>query len=277
MEFNHIIKLSAEELYQKALEFKKVKDYDNYAMHITMSANHNYKLAQDILAHPNDNDFSKQNHSITKHFYKATKDYSQSTYYLGFIYECGYGVKQSNKKARKLYEMAVEKDNGDAMNNLGIMYDVGIGIDKDYDKAIELYNKAIAKGNNCAIFNLAIVYETVESIRDYNKARELYEMGVIKDDVDCLNNLIILYKNTNFKTNKQNVIDYFLKINKLDRLKEIYNYDDYVIQLITDNNKLTKNTTSLKRKIDELETHIMASPDGELYFEAKNNWNANVK
>ena len=74
MEFGHIIRLAPEELYIKALEFQQSKDYDNYCMYMTMSANYGYKLAEDNLHHDYDKEnlYQYQNHLNTKPFYEQT-------------------------------------------------------------------------------------------------------------------------------------------------------------------------------------------------------------
>ena len=51
---------------------------------------------------------------------------------------------------------------------------------------------------------------------------------------------------------------------------QIIQLQDYCIELIKDNNKLNK-------KIYELESHIKASPDGELYFQVINDWEKKFK
>ena len=56
-----------------------------------------------------------------------------------------------------------------------------------------------------------------------------------------------------------------------------------MIQLIKDYRKqiiliveLQRENTEYKKEINELKTHIMASPEGELYFEAKKRWDINT-
>ena len=308
MQFDHIIKLSPEELYEKALEFKKINDIDNYYIYMTMSANYNYKLAEDEL----ENDYKlklhvKQNHSNTIKFYEVTKNYSYSANYFGYMYDSGQDITQDYSKAIELYEVAIAKGNAYAMSNLGIIYGNGEGVIQDHNKAKELYERAILKGNSTAMTNLAYMYNHGNGVtqnynkavelyqmavekgcgismnnlaymysrgngvtQDYNKSIEIYQMAIEKGRITSINNLVIIYKKT--KTNKQDIINYFLKINQQDRLKDIYKYDDYDIQLIVDYSKLTKKITEFEKKINELETHIMASPEGELYFEAKEHW-----
>ena len=311
MEFDHILKLSAQKLYEKALQFKESKkDYDNYCIYMTMSANYGYKLAEEDL----DNDYTgpklhtKQNYKDTIKFYEETKDYSYSANYLGYIYndESNILMRQDNDKAMELYEIAIKKGNKHAIHNLACMYEnpqnvshnfnkarelfemsvnkgnsysvtslaqmysKGKGVDQDHKKAKELYEMGVIRGNFVAIHNLALMYEKGEGVlTNPDKARELYEMAIEKGDMEEVDQLTRLYRLTDLKNDKEKVISYYTKINKMDRLKEIYNFDDNHMQLIVNNNKKEEKINKLKRKIKELKTHIMASPEGELYFEAK--------
>ena len=278
MNFDHIIKLSPKELYDKALEFLKDEDYDNYCMHIKMSANYSYKLAEDYIQTEYKQISENYNYSTIKLFYEATKQYKYSVNGLGYMYKNGKGVIKDYIKAKELYEQGIEKGCHTSINNLGIMYHNGEGVTQDYNKAKELYELAIKKGGGHAYIYLGILYHNGKGVtQDYNKAKELYEMAIAKNIMDAMDNLVLLYKTTDLKNDKEYVINYFLKINELDKLKEIYNYDDYHIQLIMDNDKLMKKIAESDKKINELEAHIKASPDGELYFQAKESWDKSVQ
>lgn len=193
MDFDHIIKLSPEILYEKALEFRQLQDYDNYCMHIIMAANHDYKLAIDAYCNNgNFNFFQKQNYLNTKKFYKMTQNYGFSAYYLAHMYEYGCGVSKHYGKAKKLYEMAIIKDNTFAMNSLAWLYCYSSGVTQ----------------------NLV-------------KARELYELAIENGCPDALENLTNMYEEDNIKNDTEYAINYFSKINKLEQLKKIYGYNNY--------------------------------------------------
>ena len=347
--FDHIIKLSPEELYKKALQFKEVNDYDNCIIYMTMSANYEYQLAQDQLRDDHFyNKFTRKiNYSNVKSFFEATQEYRYSLnhlatlycngttveqdynkakelyevaikkghptsmYNLGLLYYYGRGVTKDYNKAKELFEIAISKDNADAMNVLGNMYYYGQNVVSDYDKAKELYEKAITRGNTDAMSRLGTMYKYgrgVEQdrkkaeelyelavskgsshaminlgnmykgggpmVQNYYKARELFELAITEDtlEISHINALTSLYVTTNLKNDKQYAIDYFLKINHQDKLKEIYAYDDYDIQMIIDNKKRAVEIAQLIKENSELRVHIMASPNGELYHEAKESW-----
>lgn len=350
LEYEHILKLSAQELHKKALEYKNRKDYDNYCIYMIMSANYNYKLAEDDLYddYINKGSHYKQNYNVTLKFYEKTQEYSYSANYLGYMYNGGFGVYKNIVTALLFYKKAIGKNNKLAIVNLAHIYYLGddllssnyekaIGLlelpiikdfsvsyillarmygnenynNKNYTDAIKLYTlaidkgdsrgmyylgkayfdgeldlqkdsikgkelleKAIIKGNTFSMFHLANEYSIGNNIKkDLIEARKLYE-SVIDNSVECLVNaaiekLISLY-NTDLKEQKEYAINYFLKINKPEKLKEIYKYDDYHIQLLKENYKI-------KKELNELKTHLEASPEGKLYLEAKEEWDINQK
>ena len=255
MEFDHIINLSPEKLYEKALEFESSEDHDNYAIYLKMSANYGYKLAENaILNRANMCIGSNENYSKTKLFYETTKSYGYSANTLGYIYLNGRGVERDLDKVKELFEIGCSKNNVLAMYNLSYIYYYGLGVPVDYDKAEELCKSSFERG-----------YEIAFNLLSY-----AYRMNIFKKD-------------------KMEIINYFHKINKPKKVKQIFGYDDYTLELIINNYKITKENSELANKISELankitelenknndlETHIMASPDGPLYFEAKENWHAN--
>lgn len=263
MDISYIITLSRKELYDRALIYKENKNYDGYCIYIIMSANLNYKLAQSELsdAYNNQSIHLKQNHSVTLKFYEATQQYGYSLHYLGHMYHYGLGVKKDFKKAKELYEKAIDKGNHHAICDMGLMYEKGYGVKQDYIKAKELYEiagalnnssalsnlgilyelnlilspnyqnnpskelfeKSIELGNASAMNNLANIYYTGHNIaKNIIKARELYEMAIAKGNTVAITNLCILYRKTDLKNDAEYVINYFKKINREDLLKEIY-------------------------------------------------------
>ena len=161
-DFAKILKLSGKELYDESQIFKRLNDYDNYWIYLTMSANYNYERAQSEL----DTDLCKtelhlkQNHLATIKFYEATKEYHFSKDYLNYMHESVESiiqqridnidecVKQEYSKQKESYEKAIEQGDINAMNDLAIMYRDGApGIRKDRAKALELFKLAGDKGN----------------------------------------------------------------------------------------------------------------------------------
>lgn len=287
----HIFHHSSEELYTKSLQYKQDEDYDNYAIYLTMAANYGCELAQTMLF--NDADMKKQHYSNTLEFYIRTayvydniiygkkvdnfcNKNGYSIAYLGYMYDFGYGVTQNVLKSLELHEKAIIQGVAYSMNSLGYAYDHGTVVVKDYIKAVELFEMAVKKGYSHAMSNLAIMYQYGAGVTEnLIKAIELYEMAINKGDNDVIHNLVILYKDNKDEIDKDIVINSLSKINQLDCLKKIYGYNDDCISYIKKVLNHEKEIDELKKENDELTKHIMASPDGELYFEAKKHWDEN--
>lgn len=346
MAYNHIISLSAKELYDRALIYKNDKDYNNYSIYMTMSANYGYELAKEDLHDDYDNYelYHNQDYSITKKFYEFTQDYGYSLMYLGYIYEFEdedrdydkaknfyeLAIKKGNvpsinnlavmyrdgrvttpdfQKAKELFKIAIIKGYMESINNLGTMYykgkDVKLNINKariyfqmgidggssyamtclgkiyynehNYIKAKELWEMAIKKGNVHALNQLGLLYKRGQVIkRNFNRAKKLFELAIDKGNLDCINDLVDLYGQKNSANDVGYVINYFLKIEQAARLKQIYKYKNSEIEIFKEWYNLKIENNEQKNLIAEYEAHIMASPDGKLYFEMKADWDVKV-
>jgi len=96
---------------------------------------------------------------------------------LAHRYEDGSGVKQSDKKANELYEMAAKRGSATAQYNLGISYHKGMhGVTQSSKRAIEFYTLAANQGAADAQYNLGTMCangdEGIE--KSYSKAREWF-------------------------------------------------------------------------------------------------------
>jgi TPR repeat protein len=272
-----ILAKSPEKLYQDGLKYLDEKDYDMCIMHMTMAANYDYAAAKEWLFvdyETYDGIHLKQNYSITKQFYENTVEYGYSADYLGYMYHTGEGVPQDYTKAKKLYEMAIEKGVLSAMNNLGFMYNHGEGVPQDYAKAKELYKMSVEKGNVDAMNNLGYMYQYGGVPQDYTKAKELYEMSAEKGNVTAIENLGKLYKSTDLKNNMDMAIDSSIKIGKPELLTAIYGCTDMMAKRLC---QLRSDNQLLKDEVQLLKAHIDASPDGELFLETLASWTSLTK
>jgi TPR repeat protein len=97
-------------------------------------------------------------------------------------YREGEGVKQSDKKAIELYEMAAKRGNATAQYNLGLCYRQGShGLTQSSTKAIEYYTLAAEQGHANAQSNLGVMYASGDGIEtSYSKARELWTKAALQ-------------------------------------------------------------------------------------------------
>ena len=174
---------------------------------------------------------------------------------LGVLYKSGLGVKRDKAKGKELYEKATSLGSDTAMSNLGHMYEE----DKDYTKAIELYEKSIKENNKNAMIKMAKLYQNGLGVSiDLNKAKDLYEKAIkgylqnpqvyTNEIVSTLTQLCQLYqKNNDLKKDVDHVVNYFNEINKIDYIKTIYGFDDFVMSLLRENIKLKKKNDEIKK------------------------------
>lgn len=74
---------------------------------------------------------------------------------IGTMYHFGYGVEVDYKRAKDLYERALEYGNGEAANHLGRLYLNGEGVEKNPVRAREYYKLSCDNGYSFACkFNI---------------------------------------------------------------------------------------------------------------------------
>ena len=192
---------------------------------------------------------------------------------LGKLYSDGKSGVQNYGKAKELFETAIELGSISAISLLANLYCYGKGVPKDFKKAKELTQMAVDKGDVNALVVLGLMWqEGTGGEKDIKEARKLFEAALEKNHPTALNRILILYRDTDLKNDRAYVIDYFNKINKLDRVKLIYKYDDWVIDLIKENLEMKNRIKGLENDNSEMQDHIMASPEGSLFFEAREDW-----
>lgn len=87
-----------------------------------------------------------------------------------------YGDLEKYDEAIKCYEMAIKKDDPEAMNSMGLLYQHGFGVKRDINKAVKLYQDSASKDGVGGLINLGLMYEEGLGLpQSYEKAIELYE------------------------------------------------------------------------------------------------------
>jgi len=83
----------------------------------------------------------------------------EARYYLGTMYEAGYGVPRSYEKALELYRSAGDQGYVPAQYHLGLLFENGEGVGRDYTIAFEWYKRAAERGYAPAQINLGLLYQ----------------------------------------------------------------------------------------------------------------------
>ena len=111
----------------------------------------------------------------------ASTGNSEALYWVGLIYNNGWGVSQNYTQAISWYRKAAEAGNAKAMTNLGVMYEKGHGLRMDLTQAVRWYQKAADADDENGMNNLGVMYENgsgglpqddIQAISWYRKAAD---------------------------------------------------------------------------------------------------------
>jgi serine/threonine protein kinase/TPR repeat protein len=102
----------------------------------------------------------KQSDEESVYWYRkaAEQRHVQAQYNLGLAYEYGRGVTKNNFEAVRWYKQAAEQGHANSQNRLGIMYALGRGVDQDYAQAVAWYRKSADQKSPNAQKNLGDMY-----------------------------------------------------------------------------------------------------------------------
>ena len=89
---------------------------------------------------------------------------AQCQYTLGYLYFYGQGVAVDHKKARLWLEKAAAQDQPNAVGSLGVMYIDENGVTPSWRRARELYQRAIELGNSAAVENMQNLTEGIQNV-----------------------------------------------------------------------------------------------------------------
>jgi len=110
---------------------------------------------------------------------------------LAARYSNGVGVKQSNKKAVELYEMAAKRGSATAQAILGQLYKQGRhGLTQSSTRAVQLYTLAAEQGHSQAQYAFGYMYANGDGIEtSYSKARELWTKAAAQGNEHAIKGL----------------------------------------------------------------------------------------
>src|SRR5262245_39597890 len=142
----------------------------------------------------------------------ADQGHFYAVFRLGRIISRGApGVEKNPELAAKLYDAAARQGHVEAQNWLGYSYEHGLGIQQSDASAIEWYTKAANTGFAAAQSNLGLMYLTGKGVpRDYGKAFALFEQAAKSGDAWGANNLGGLYETGwGAEQDKQKALTYY--------------------------------------------------------------------
>lgn len=103
----------------------------------------------------------------------------ETYYYLGHLYECGFGVNKDPGSALQFYFKGSKLRNASCMNKLGDFYHSGYGVPRNQREALKYYQMAAELQDPAALINMGVIYENgYEGVKpEQVKAFNCYEQA----------------------------------------------------------------------------------------------------
>ena len=83
----------------------------------------------------------------------------RAQFFIGFMYDLGFGVQEEDQEAVKWYRLAAKQGDSRAQFFMGFMFDFGSGVKEDDQEAVKWYRLAAKQGYTPAN---AIIYDLAE-------------------------------------------------------------------------------------------------------------------
>ena len=94
---------------------------------------------------------------------------------LGYLYQYGYGAKQSYTRAIRFYTLAADQGLAEAHHNLGMLYFNGYGSPQNYDRAKRSFLKAAEKELGASEYMLGLIYyQGLGLMQNYRRAKSYF-------------------------------------------------------------------------------------------------------
>ena len=114
---------------------------------------------------------------------------------LGFMYERGQGVTQSDAKAVKWYRLAADQGYAIAQSNLGVMYELGQGVTQSVTEAAKWYRLAANQSSAAGQSNLGVMYELGQGVtKSDKKAVKWYRLAADQGYAAGQTNIGVMYE-----------------------------------------------------------------------------------
>jgi hypothetical protein len=113
---------------------------------------------------------------------------------MGEKYRDGTGVKQTYKKARKLFELAAQQGYALAMTGRGFIYLHGRGVERSYERAKEYFEQAAQLGHADAQYNLGAMYANGMVVeRDMAKSKACWTQPAAQGEKNAIKQLTMMF------------------------------------------------------------------------------------
>ncbi len=94
---------------------------------------------------------------------------------LGYLYQYGYGAKQSYTRAIRYYTLAADQGLAEAHHNLGMLYFNGYGSPQNYDQAKRSFLRAAEEELGASEYMLGLIYyQGLGLMQNYRRAKSYF-------------------------------------------------------------------------------------------------------
>ena len=190
---------TAENNYQKGLEYYNQGDYNNAFPLFKKAANLGYASAQNALGVMyREGKGVAQNYEEALRWYRkaANQGDAMAQNSIGVMYRRGICVPQNDVEAVTWYYKSADQGYAVAQSNLGIMYENGLGVTKNYAEAIKWYRKSAEQGHYLGQYHLGNCYYNGQGVaKDYNEAAILFRKAADQGYSNAMNDLGFCYAN----------------------------------------------------------------------------------
>ena len=142
------------------------------------------------------NAFEKKNYGPALASLKPLADagHPRAQYYLGNMYENGFGVAIDLAEAARWYRLSADQGDVYSQTHLGYLYERALGVPRDDALAAQWYAKSAAAGNESGETSLGRMYRDGRGVaRDYKVAEKWFSLAAEQGSAWALMNLGLLY------------------------------------------------------------------------------------
>jgi TPR repeat protein/transglutaminase-like putative cysteine protease len=142
------------------------------------------------------NAFEKKNYGFALVSLKPLADagHPRAQYYLGNMYENGFGVAIDLPEAARWYRLSADKGDVYSQTHLGYLYERALGVPRDDALAAQWYARSAAAGNESGETSLGRMYREGRGVaRDYKLAEKWFLLAAEQGSAWALMNLGLLY------------------------------------------------------------------------------------
>ncbi len=155
----------------------------------------------------------------------ANNGNDEAQFYVGLMFEFGYGVSINYEKAIQWYKKSVERGNPIAQNRLGEMYAQGVGVEANYSEALALFEKSSSQNYPKAFTNIGYMYYIGSGVdKDYKRALDYFLKAANQGEVNAQTYLGIMYsKGYGVNTNAVESAKWYQKAAEQGNNQALYN------------------------------------------------------